>query len=425
MKKIVLIILYSALNLFLFAEEITLFQCIDATLETSYKIKKAEQNVEIYRTEHLNRLFDFVPNITASANAIHDKEGNEVGTNNISISENLHLFDERFPNYKLSSLDYQKEMLTFRQQKQLSVLEILQLYSEILILNESLDYYLNSAEFYNNQTLFIEEMMKTGKRTKLDLYSAQIAQKNAELNVTKTENSIAKKLLDLSQKMGKEINRETIFSNINKLLPKKIGTISYENNLDWKISNFTKKEREIEKNISLKRIFPDLYLNGNYNWRNNKYWKDAEQIYDNEGNYIIKDRETKYWEVSLNISYSLGSFAQKFNNYSISKRRLKQEEYSSLHLQQELQKELAIKKLDLELKQDEIKISTQKLELAEKKLILSQEKFKFGLINFLDFKTTFNETLNARIELSQTKYDYIIAFAEWQIATGEKILGKY
>ena len=420
-----ILILFSLLNLLLIAEEITLFDCIDAALENSYDIKNAEQNVKIYRSENLNKLFDFIPDITAYSNAKHDIDGNDIGTNNISISENLYLFDERFSNYKLSNLDYHNEKLNYQQQKQSTVLEILQLYSEILILNESLDYYLNYAEFYNNETEFVKEMIKTGKRTELDLYSTQIEQKNAELNITKTQNNIDKKLLELSQKTGNNFNNETMFSNINNLQPTEIGTISYENNLDWKMSNFTKKRRKIEKNIYLKRIFPDLYVNGYYNWRNIKYWKDAEQTYDYEGNFIIRDRETKYWEVSLNLSYSLGSFAQKLNDYSISKRRLKQEELNFYSLQQELQKELASKKLDLELKQDEIKICVQKLALAEKKLVLTQERFRLGLISFLDFKTTFNETLNAKIELLQTRYDYIIAFAEWQIVKGEKIFGRY
>lgn len=425
MKKTIILVLFSLLNLLLIAEEITLFDCIDAALKNSYQIKNAEQNVKIYRSENLNKLFDFIPDITAYANAKHDIDGNDIGTNNISISENLYLFDERFPNYKLSNLDYHNEKFNYIQQIQSTVLEILQIYSEILILKESMDYYMNSAEFYTNETEFVKEMIKTGKRTKLDLYSTQIEQKNAELNITKTQNDIEKKLLELSQKTGKVFYQETIFSDINNLLPTEIGSISYENNLDWKMSKFTKKRRKIEKNIYLKRIFPDLYVNGYYNWRNIKYWKDAEQTYDYEGNFIIRDQETKYWEVSLNLSYSLGSFAQKLNDYSISKRRLKQEEFNLNYLQQELQKELASKKLDLELKQDEIKICIQKLALAEKKLVLTKERFRLGLISFLDFKTTFNETLNAKIELLQTRYDYIIAFAEWKMAKGEKILGRY
>ena len=127
----------------------------------------------------------------------------------------------------------------------------------------------------------------------------------------------------------------------------------------------------------------------------------------------------------MNLSYSLGSFAQKLNNYSISKRRLKQKELNLNYLQQELQKELASKKLDLELKQDEIIIHIQKFALAEKKLVLTQERFRLGLISFLDFKTTHNETLNAKIELLQARHYYIVAFAEWQIAKGEKIFGRY
>ena len=115
----------------------------------------------------------------------------------------------------------------------------------------------------------------------------------------------------------------------------------------------------------------------------------------------------------------------KLNDYSISKRRLKQEELNFYSLQQELQKELATKKLDLKLKQDEIIIHIQKLTLAEKKLVLTQERFRLGLISFLDFKTTYNETLNAKIELLQIRHDYIVAFAEWQIVKGEKIFGRY
>ncbi|NQT64790.1 MAG: TolC family protein [FCB group bacterium] len=425
MKKLILIILFSLLNLQLIAEKITLFDCINAAMINSYAIKNAEQNVKIKRSENLNRLFDFIPDITAYSNAKHDIDGNDIGTNNISVSENLFLFDERFPNYKLSNLDYQNEKLNYQQQEQSTVLEILQLYSEILILKESMDYYLNSAEFYSNEIEFVKEMIKAGKRTELDLYSTQIEQKNAELNITKTRNNIEKILLELSQQTGKNFNNKTMFSNINNLQPTEIGNISYDNNLDWKMSNFTKKRKKIEKNIYLKRIFPDLYVNCYYNQRNIKYWKDAEQTYDYEGNFIIRDQKTKYWEVSLNLSYSLGSFAQKLNNYSISKRRLKQEELNFNSLQQELQKELASKKLNLELKQDEIIIHIQKLVLAEKKLVLTQERFRLGLISFLDFKTTYNETLNAKIELLQARHDFIVAFTEWQIVKGEKIFGRY
>ncbi len=113
MKKVIIIILFSLLNLLLIAEETTLFDCIDAALENSYDIQNAEQNVNIYRSENLNKLLDFIPDITTSANAKRDIDGNEIETNNISISENLFLFDERFPNYKLSRLDFHNEKLNY------------------------------------------------------------------------------------------------------------------------------------------------------------------------------------------------------------------------------------------------------------------------------------------------------------------------
>ena len=88
-KKTIIIILLCLLNLLLIAEEITLFDCIDSALQNSYQIKNAEQNVKIYRSENLNKLFDFIPDITAYTNAKRDIDGNDIGTNNISISENL------------------------------------------------------------------------------------------------------------------------------------------------------------------------------------------------------------------------------------------------------------------------------------------------------------------------------------------------
>ena len=304
-------------------------------------------------------------------------------------------------------------------------MEILQLYADILILKKSWDYYQNSSEFYQNEIEFIEEMMKSGKKTELDLFSTQIELKNSELNISQTQNEIEKKLMELSYKTGKNLHRKMNFPDISNLIPAEIEDNSFEKSFEWKISGLSKKSRKIEKNIYLKRIFPDLYLNGYYNWRNVKYWKDANQTYDYEGNFIIRDQETKYWEVSLNLSYSLGSFAQKLNDYAISKRRLKQQEFEQKSLEETLQTELAGKKLDLKLKQDEIDICNEKLTLSEKKLTLSQEKFRLGLISFLDFKTAFNETLNARLELLQVKYDLIIAYAEWQKIKGEKIFGKY
>ncbi len=425
MKIVITIILFCLPLLSLISEEISLFDCIDAALINSYELQSAEQNVKISASEKLDKLYSFFPDISAYSNAKRDIDGNEIGTNNLSVSENLYLFDERFSNYTLSNLDYKKEKLNYEEQKQTIVLEILQLYADILILKKSWDYYQNSSEFYQNEIEFIEEMMKSGKKTELDLFSTQIELKNSELNISQTQNEIEKKLMELSYKTGKNLHRKMNFPDISNLIPAEIEDNSFEKSFEWKISGLSKKSRKIEKNIYLKRIFPDLYLNGYYNWRNVKYWKDANQTYDYEGNFIIRDQETKYWEVSLNLSYSLGSFAQKLNDYAISKRRLKQQEFEQKSLEETLQTELAGKKLDLKLKQDEIDICNEKLTLSEKKLTLSQEKFRLGLISFLDFKTAFNETLNARLELLQVKYDLIIAYAEWQKIKGEKIFGKY
>ncbi|MCK4696384.1 MAG: TolC family protein [Candidatus Cloacimonetes bacterium] len=425
MKKTIILILFYFLNQLILTAEISLFDCIDSALENSFEIKNADKNVIIYKSKKLNNLYDFIPDVTAYSSAKRDIDGNDIGTNNISVSENLYLFDERFFNYKLTNLDYQKEKLNFQEERQSTVLDILQLYSDLLTLRETLDYYHNSAEFYNTEMEFIREMMKTGKRTELDLYSTEIELKNAELNITRTENDLVKKLLELSQKTGKIYKNTTQFSDITDLIPLQIGNISFENNLDWGKMILTRKQRKIEKNIYFKRIFPDLYVNGYYNWRDVKYWKDADKMFDYEGNFIIRDQETDYWEISLNISYSLSSFAKKLTDYHISKIRLKQEDFNLASLQQNLQKELESRRLDLNLKQDEIEIGLQKLALAEKKFQLVLEKFRSGLVSFLDFKTTHNETLNARIELLQARYDYIIAFAEWQKVKGERIFGRY
>jgi len=425
MRKLNLIVILLLLLVGLSARELSLENCLDAALGNNVELKSAKLTLQNSAAEHSSDWFDFMPSAQLYSSAKYDIDGNQIGTVGLSASASYYIFDDRLAQARLSKLSLKTQRESYLLSKYAVLQKVISLYSDVLQLEKSVELYENSVEIYSSEEGFIKELLKVGKRNELDLYSAQIELQNARLNLSQTQNSLRKKKLELGREVGFEIGEGAHFVMSEDLLESTLTEGSLSHNPDLRIEQNSLKQNKITKFNSVKNLFPQFYVSGYYSKEQVKYWEDSLELYDTDGNFIDRSNIQENWQLSLNASFSFGDIMQKLKRNSINKRNVRKQKYNLNLVTQQKEDELISQKMDLELKLEEIEIVTKKQELAEKKFQLSQERFRRGLISFLDYKTSMNEKINASLELLSSKNAYLLEIIKWQKLNGQKVLGRY
>ena len=421
----IIYLLLIILEISLFAESIDLEQCIYAALNKAYDLDSAKLKLENSLDQRTVDLLDFLPQTALYSNAKQDIEGNRYGTSGIVVSGDLYLWDTRWNEYKNSNLTYRSQQIEFALARKDKIIWIIELYSNILLLHTELDNYLHSKELYLSEVEFIRQLMTVGKRSEFDLVSAQLEIQNIEIEIEKISNEVQQKKHQLSLETGLEMEKMTELDEIE--IP------SLQNMTFIKVSEFPEyRQQELfnnqyrnQRNMSRNNLFPDLYLNGYYEWKNAKYWEDSNKIYDYEGNFISRDATQDYWEVSLNIYYPLGNLIRNVYDYRIASRELIIQENKTKIIENELELKIRNLEANLDLKKKEIDLQRDRFILSERKFELARERFRSGLISFLDYSSSVEEKNAAQLGLKRIQFEFLSTYLEWQRLTGQDLLHKY
>ncbi len=418
-------VVFLVLIAFFGLDAIDIHDCISASLNNSTILHNEEYRLKNLEGAKAKAWLAFVPQASLYSSANYDIDGNQYGSAGITVSENIYLLDDRWSSLKLAGLDLDREQIEYKKLRNDLILETVQLYTNLLIQIKKIEYYQQAFLSYEQEINYIKELIPVGAKTELDLYSAEIELQNLQLDIDRTRNESDKIMLELNHKTDLDLERETDFSDIE---PGSTGfdqVFDHEKHFNWQKQELTNLMMKVARKRNLLNLLPDLYLNGYYNWKYQKYWEDKAKLYDFEGNFISRDQEQDYWEVSLNLSFPLGSLSERLYDYKTSQRNYRIEMNNTFSLEQDLTRELQSKQSDLQLKQKELEIGRNKLDLTEKKLDLTRERYYSGLISFYDYNTAKSEFLSAQIALIETKYSYLIILAEYQNLSGGLLLEKY
>ncbi|MFO7896436.1 MAG: TolC family protein [Candidatus Cloacimonadales bacterium] len=422
MKKIALILLL--LTLISLSAALTLDECIAKSLRHSGALRQAEIDLQQSDLQHQNSKYLFLPEFTLSSQAELYKPDQQALRHALNLSQQISLFDERFSNLKNTKLEKELSTITLQQRKNDLVVSIVQLYSDLLVSKKTLATHQNSLQTYEKQQRFISEMIKSGTKTELDLYSAQIERQNALLLIKQTEREIAAQINSLEFYTGyrAEINELTEFT---LPLNQAISADSIENNADYLISQLKVTTAEVNQKKMRRDLLPKFSLQGSYQWLDSRIINDGSQTFDSYGNLLELDSANSDWKISALVSYPLGSLLASRNSLASARFQTKKQKIALDDTSQELSNLLREYKLDFSLKQAEWEIYQEMNDFATQKFRLAQARYQSGLLDFLEFKNAEKEKSQSEIDLIKAQYAAIISYIQLQKISGEKILGKY
>ncbi len=414
MKKTLILLIFLLCFLALRAK-VTLFECIDAALKNSIeiKIKKSELNDKLY--SYQNSVYSFLPSIIASKTLSKGINNLKTENDNLSITGELSLFDNRIWNYKSAKLNLEQSKLDYDKQKRDIIIRVTKDFLMLNLLNEKLNYYQNIIKDYKEQLRFTKRLLNSGNKTEFDLYSIEIELENNKIEYENVKNEISETMSELNYLTGLSLKNSDDLKKFNIQTENNLEKSTLEKAYQLLSAKILVKDAKINKYSMLTNLLPSVYLQGSFSHS------------ESSNKYEILNREnwTKYWEVSLNFKFDFGNFLRNYNNYRRAKCLIYQRNMAFKKNKMLLEMNIENKKRLILTKKKQISIDTKKLKFLTEKFKLAQNKFKNGLMDFFMYKETANELLSAKIALINDQKDYLINLIEYRNLQGKKIFEKY
>ncbi len=402
---------------------LSLDDCIRKALANNPKIKSASHNTDIYKTKITQAWSNYFPTF----NMTNGLTRNRYFTINFTVEDKLYTF------YNTIDLTASQLLFDFGKTKALAKVAKYNFESTVAGLEETVNeiIYTTTNAYYNliyaiekkkvyedtlsNYKIQLEEAQiyyKTGKKSKIDIITAQYNMENAKLGLIESENDIELAKAELSNIMGipecenydiiEELNVNNYEYNFEDLLE-----AAYANNPELKIYENQIKASE-QLILSAKRAFtPNFEAFGEFQ--------------DGGGTSLSDDYG---WTIGVQF---------RCNNFNILLMKKQLDEAKATYKKDMADLEEMKNNLYLEVKQAYIKLKNAEssipvaaisLKQAAEQHRLAQGRYKAGAGDAVELKDAEISYKNARLEYLYKILQYNLAVAETEKITGNKLFIK-
>jgi len=391
-------------------------EAIAITLENNYGIKVAANSVEIAKNNSSVYNSGYLPTLSANGGANYDISdqdierqdgsstsitGAETKSYNASLDLNYTLFDGlgRKYDYKLLKEDYNLSELQARETIENTYLQLFSVYFQIARLSKNTDNLKQTLEISKLRLERIQYQNDYGQSTKLELLNAEVDVNNDSINFINTRQQYINSKRNLNIILGIQLEEdfevETEVDFLTLLSYEELLSLSLENNviLQQQEKNILINEYNIRANKG--NYFPRVGVTGSYGWNES----------DNPATSFFAKSTVTGLRAGLNVSWNVfdgGTTKTRVANAKIaldSQEIVQQQQFETLENVLKNTSEEYTNKLFI-LQAQEQNVITNKNNFDR-----SVEKYKLGQISSIDFRLAQVNLLNAKTDLTNTKYE--------------------
>ncbi len=307
-------------------------------------------------------------------------------------------------NIKSSEFSIRSSERALVQTKENIVLETVTSFYNIIEQKKNVEMNQMLAERFKRHTAIAQIKTDVGLAQPLDVYRAQIKEKDAQVSLTdsleklQTACNNLKSVLSIPQSREIELHDTPVDSTITKLNINQIEAIAFENSIEIKNALDSLNEKKRAAKIAEHYLLPDLTVFFDYTRSGN----------DNDFNNDVFRLSEDSWRVYLTSSSDFKRTSEK-NSYRQSLITVRSGELELANQKDQLGKEIKNQVDFLEKSQERIAILEQQIQKAMGKLELSKIKFNNGMADNFDMIEAETELHQAKLNLLSAQIDYIIA----------------
>ena len=408
---------------------LTLNEAINIALQRNTTLQKATNNLQASQSNVKAAYGNFLPNISASGGWSWNRSENKGGSFNIggfvintpsSVSDtrnfsaganwSLDLFDglSNFATLAQSKKQFESARLQLENLKQNTVFQTVSLYYTIVNDQQLMGVKEDNLKWNKRNLETVVERNKLGAVTLADVYAAQVQDGNAQLDLITAKNNFETAKSNLLYFLGLNVLDSYAFSDslteqelsiLNTNLTSEYQNISQlvqealDNRSDYKSALLDFQSAEEGITIARSGYLPRLTNSAGYNLHSN-------QLSD------LLDSRT--YSFGLNLSIPI------FSGFSV-ENQVEQAEVNAMNkkvdledLTRQIKQNIQTTYLNLQAAEQGLEVSKSTVQSSEENLKISQEKYALGSGTLLDVLTANYNYTNARTNLINAEFQYIV-----------------
>jgi len=457
MRIIILIVvfLFIAGNVSAQNSNMSLKQCIEIALTNNIQVKQTSLQADVtevnLKQAKANRLPDLNGNFGYGFNQGRNVDpltnsyiNQQLTSSYVGLSSDVILFNGmRLQNLiKQSNFNHEAAKMDLQQSKDNLTLNVILAYLRVLSNEDVLVTAKAQRDVTQKQVERMEILFKEGAAANYLLSDLKGQLGNEEISIINSENALQQSKLSLCQLMNIDYNSELQLEKTHVEFPSAKYAVSsadvYQTSLQnlalIKANDLKIKSAEKGINISKSGFYPTLGLGGNLG---SSYSSLAETLLpttitqEQTGSYVIINgnqnpvlsqqqnysaSKTGYTRqlnnnlgsfVGLNMQISLFNSFQTKNNIKLAKINLANTQLESDNTKLQLKQNIEQAYLNMTTSFDRCKVLIEQVKNFEESFRAAEVRFNTGVINSAEYLISKNNLDRTRINLSQSKYEYI------------------
>ncbi len=458
MKKNIVLYVLSALILisdFASAQSLSLKQCIEQAIANNVPVKQsglliesADINLSQAKSNQLPNLngnFSYGFNQGRSVDPITNNYiSQQLFSSNVGLSSGIVVYNGlRLHNLiTQNALNLEASKMDFQQAKYNLTLNVILAYLQVLSNESSLETTKKQLESTKKQVERMSILVTQGSAGNYQLADLKGQQGTEEINILNLQNSLQQAKLSLCQLMNIDFNPDIQIEKIEEVetlhatsLPKEIYNSALQNLAVIRATDFRIKSAEKSIKIAESGYYPSVSFNANlgssYSSLAQKLSPTTTTTEGTTGDYILVNgaenpvlRKNQNYDKS-NIGYAqqlnnnLGIYAGLnaqipiFNNFLV-KNRVKQAELifknsqlDAQNIKWQLHQNIEQASLNANNSLTRYQKLTEQVKNFEESFRAAEIRFKNGVINATEFLIAKNNLDKAKLDVTQTRYEYI------------------
>ncbi len=398
MKKRIIKILFLALSITSFSEEITVNRAVEMGIESSSDIKVKILENERNKNSLISTKSSYYPTLKASSALSKNDDSDSNYSSSISLNQSLFRGGEIKSSVKKAELNLKISEEELNLLKKSMRVEIINLYIASLKSQNQLKIYKNSLEELKKE--YEKEKIKFDKNmsSKLDIMNIEISISGVEESIYLAEVDYKNLIEKLKKKIGYPLNKEITV----------VTTEIVKNDIN--IEDDIKKYLENSIYINKKKIEKEIYKT-EIESANSSYYPDINLTVS----YNSEQNSFNEWDLKAGVGfeYTIYDFGKRKAEKSNAVIALKQYELES-------QNEISDKIIEIRAKYEEVKAYEKIVKSKKEKIVKMEEKFEITKIKYEnryigsdDYLKDENELQESRISALNSELEYLYKYSEY------------
>jgi outer membrane protein len=406
----------------------SLESCVNYALENNFTIKKQLLALESKKVELSASKMNVLPSVygsvgqdlsfgrAAAANGLI--ENNSQSTTTLGVSLNLPLFEGLKNYYQVASdkLELTAIMHDFEQAKENIELNIASYYLQVLLYKEMLLVAQSQVQLSESQVARIDELVKNGKSSDSELYTAKATLSSDRVSLAEAENNLRLAKLDLAQLMNVtdtesfDIADDAGQNNIDEYLDQNIDLASIKNNALQNRPGIKAAAARIamsEKDIKIARSgwYPTLSLAASYG--TGYYYVFQNSLLASNLPFNTQLNNNSREIVSLSLSIPIFDQLSTYHNVKLSKISLMSQEIELEETKVNILKEIEQAYTNAVAAREKYTAAQASVDASRIAFQYEEVKYNSGASTNYEYNDAKIKHVKSQSELIQSKFDFL------------------